>query len=391
MAKTMEARIRRDIEKAGWKFKINDLNETIFARKGDGPWVEMSEAVEARVRLDMRDDGYGGREKPGLGAMRDTVIVMADDARYNPILEWLDSLGGQYAPNSQQTPYLIPQFARYFTNPDKMLGTWLFKWLVGAIAKIFSGERNPMWVIVGPQTIGKSYVIKWLCAIGEDYFNRTELAYTGKDKLIEMSEMLLMEIEELDATTARATVGTLKAIITKDFIRVRPPYGKRPVRKNVPVSFAGTVNYNEAGFLNDPSGLTRFLTNEITAIDWAYTDMSAASLWAEALWFYRNVPNCWRLTRDEVNKQRELNEQFEQISPMLDFIEAYFDVTGKEEDFTAAHQIRGIAINKGYRVSNEKAFDMELGAAMTRLGLRRTRQRVDGRFLRGYSGIRIGG
>jgi predicted P-loop ATPase len=363
-------------------FRINDLDESLEVKINGLGWQRINDTLEAIIKTDLREIGYGTRKKPSLSAAKDAYTKFAHVQRYNPIKEYFLSLDGKYEPSSVGA-YYCHSLTRYFTNPDGQFESWLFKWMVGVIAKVFDGQRNPMLVLVAPQRIGKSFFAGWICPI-KDKFIKSSINPDSKDANLRLADVLIWEAEELGATTRRSDIESLKAFITKPFIYERPPYGKHPIFKPANASFIGTVNYDGAGFLNDPTGSTRFLSCEIEKIDYSYTEMDVNDLWAEAYWYYKNIPSSWELTEQEQTRQAEINEKFETVSALADVLETYFELTGDLEDFMTTQEIRDRA-GLHYRVTTEQAFYNELGRVLKKLGCEKdlaTRPR-------GWRGIKV--
>jgi predicted P-loop ATPase len=375
--------IVNDLKKLGVDFRINDLDEALEIKLNE-EWQRINDTLEAVVRTNAREIGYGSKKKPSLSAMKDAYTKLAHQQRYNPIKDYFNSLEG-YAPSSQG-PYVIPALATYFKNPDGQFHEWLFKWMVGAIAKIYQGQRNAMLVLVAPQQIGKSFFCGWICPLA-DRFLKAQINPDSKDSHLRLADTMIWEVEELGATTRRADVEALKAFITKPFIYERPPYGRHPIHKPANASFVGTVNYDGAGFLNDPTGSTRFLSCEIEEIDFKYSEINPDKLWAEALWYYRNVPKSWELTQEQREKQTRINERFETTSALADVVETYLHITDDETDFMPTQEIRNV-VCLHYRIINEQTFYNELGRVLNKLGLKSGRQSHAMGGKRGWFGLK---
>jgi predicted P-loop ATPase len=358
--------ILNDLKVIKSDFRINDLDETLELNFNGSGWQRINDTLEAIVKTELREIGYGGRKKPGLSAVHDAYLKLAHEQRYNPIKDYFLSLEGRKYKPMTEGAYYIHHMARFFTNPDGQFETWFFKWAVGCVVKVFNGERNPMLVLVGPQRSGKSYFSGWLCPL-KDRFLKSSINPDSKDSNLRLADIFIWEVEELGATTRRADIEQLKAFITKPFIYERPPYGKHPIHKQANANFIGTVNYDGAGFLNDPTGSTRFLSCEIEKIDWNYTQINIDDIWAEAYWYFKNVPGSWELTEQEKARQAEVNEKFETVSALADVIETHFDVTGDLEDFMTSQDIRTTA-GLYYRIMNEQAFYNEMGRVLKKLG-----------------------
>lgn len=374
-----------DLQSLHYDFRINDLDDTLEVYTGY--WKQYDDVTEDIIRIEMRELGYGSKKsgKPGIAAMRESISKLGDAQRYNPIKRYFYDLDGKYQP--RESPYIIPSLAKYFTNPDGCFSTWLFKWMVGSIAKVFLGERNPMLVLAGNQRIGKSTFSRWLCPI-PDRFVRGSINPDNKDHTLRLATTFIWEADELGSTTKRADAEALKSFLTLNEIYERPPFKKYPIHKPVVTSFIGTANFDGTGILNDPTGTSRFLACEISHIDFAYsTHINPIDVWAEAYWYYKNIPNSWALNDDQKVKQSVINEQFEMESALADVIRSRFTITLKPDDFLTTQQIKD-GLTGFYRVFNEQGFYNELSRVLTKMGLKKDRLPYSQGNQRGWKGIR---
>lgn len=373
--------IKDDLHSIGYDFRVNDLVDMLEV-KINGEWRQMDDYTEDIIKLDMREIGYGFRSsgKPGMTAMLEGVSKLAHQQRYNPMIDYFNGLG--YKP-TEHGAYIIPTCATYFRNPDKCFGEWLLKWMIGAVAKVFTGARNPMLVLAGPQRIGKSRFAEWLCP-RPDWFVRGKIEPDNKDHRLRQAMMLIWEADELGSTTRRSDADELKSFLTLSEIYERPPFGKRPIRKPAISSFIGTANFDGSGLLNDPTGTSRFLACEIAKIDFEYCNLKVDEMWGEAVWFFKNVPHSWELTAEQEAAQTKINADFEIISALSDTVENLFCITPGTTEFMTTQAIKD-AIALHYHIGNEQSFFNELSRVLTKMGLKKDREMNGGR--RGWTGI----
>jgi len=381
--------ITEDLKALGLNFRINDLDESLEV-KTDGRWERITDTLEKIIKTDLRGIGYGGRKKPSITTAADAWTKLAHNQRYNPIKNYLLSLEGKYEPGEPGRPYVNELFSKFFDNPDGWFSRWLFRWMVGAIAKVFDQQRNPMLVLVGGQHMGKSYFARWLCPIDKNrHFVEQAINTDSKDHKLRLADRLIWEVPELGATTRRADIEALKAFITTRDIYERPPYGRYPIHKPALCSFIGSVNDDGAGFLNDPTGSTRFLACELTDIDHSYTIQPVEQLWAEAYWFYRNTERAWELLEEEQTTRDVINASFEMVSALEDCVLARFVFTGNADDRLTNEQIKD-HLAGAYTIRNENGFVRELNRIMKKHGAAKYRSTyVPGQpHLRGFYGIK---
>jgi len=363
---TLYNEIKNDLDSLGYSFRINDLDESVEVRRNNG-WERITDTLEAVLKTDLRCSGYGGRKKPSLGAAKDAWTSWANEQRYNPIQDYFLSLAGRYEPSPPE-PYINQLFAKFFVNPDGMFGPWLFRFMVGAIAKVFEGQRNPMLVLISDQHLGKSYLARWLCPIDPNrFFVEKGINPDSKDDKLKLADHFLWEVPELGATTRREDIEALKAFITTRDISERPPYGRYPIHKRAACSFIGSVNDDGAGFLNDPTGSTRFLACELTDINQSYTIHKVDDLWAEAYWFYKHSPRAWQLTDSESIRRNQINSSYEIVSALDDVVLDRFTFTGSRDDYMTTEQIKNL-ISDRYSIRNETGFLRELSRVVKRHG-----------------------
>lgn len=374
--------IKTDLNTIGYDFRVNDLVDMLEIKTEGSDWRPLDDFVEDIIKLDMREVGYGYKGKPSITAMLEGVSKMAHLQRYNPVKNYFNQL--EYKPR-EYGAYVIPTCAGYFSNPDKRFSEWLFKWMVGCVAKVFTGVRNPMLVLAGPQRIGKSRFAEWICP-KPDWFVRGKIEPDSKDHRLRQAMTLVWEADELGSTTRRSDADELKSFLTLSEIYERPPFGKHPVRKPAIVSFIGTANFDGSGLLNDPTGTSRFLACEITKIDFEYSNLKVDDLWGEAVWFYKNVPHSWELTAEQEAAQARINADFEIVSALSDTVENLFDVLPGAADFMTTQAIKD-TISLHYHIGNEQSFFNELSRVLTKMGLKKDREMNGGK--RGWAGIKI--
>jgi len=373
-------KIVADLKGLKLDFRINDLDESLEMQMG-GEWSLLDDTKLAIIQMNLEELGYGvrGKKKPPQSSAQRAWVKLADQQRYNPIREYFKGLEGQYNPvvpvgQVSPQPNAIPTFGKaYFDNPDGMFGTWLFRWMVGCIARCFEQARNPMLVLVGPQRMGKSRFAKWLCPL-EDRFREGRIEPDSKDARLRLIDTFIQEVPELGSTTRRADVEALKDHITKMHVHERMPYGRLPTLKPAVCNFIGSVNSDGAGFLNDPTGSTRFLSCQINEINFAYSnDVDPERLWAEAWYFYNNSDEAWELTTEEEGKQRDINEQFELVSALEDVADQHLIFTGDDSDYVPAIDIKQ-HLKPYYQTGNDHLFYREMAKVLHKKGCERKRE-----------------
>ncbi len=221
---TVSARIRAALTNAGYTFHMNALDN----------WVEvngerLTDELEAQIIMDARDQDV----RP-IEAVRSFILAEAARHRYHPIQDYLNGL-------VWDRRNYIAAVCDYLTSSDPPVdypggpaplhSVYLYRWLIGAVAKVFEQAQNMTLVLAGPQGIGKSTFARWLCSgLGDAYFLEMPIDPHDKDNDLRQMRSFIWEIAELDATTRKADMSALKSFITR---QTALQYG-RPMDATIP-------------------------------------------------------------------------------------------------------------------------------------------------------------
>jgi predicted P-loop ATPase len=200
------------------------------------------------------------------------------------------------------------------------------------------------------QNSGKTTFLNWLCPPDlKDYI--TENIGTDKDSLIALGENFIINMDEL-ATFNRTEINALKSMLSKAYIKVRHPFGKKAMLTSRRANFVGSTN--KATFLNDETGSVRWLCFELESINWNYNkDINIDDVWAQAYELY-NSDFPFELTPSEIEENELENKKHHILSFEVDFIQRNFIPGTKNENdgfFTSTdflkqiHEKLGISFN----------------------------------------------
>ena len=368
----VSTRIRTALTAAGYTFRLNELDS----------WVEvnderLTDEIEAEIIMAARDADVRPME-----AVRPFIISEARRNPHHPIRDYLNSLvwdGGEHI--DALCSYLTsndPKVAYPGDGPDDALPlhqVYLYRWLIGAVAKVFEQAQNMALVLAGPQNIGKSTLARWLCSgLGDGYFLEMPIDPHDKDNDLRQMRTFIWEIAELDATTRKADMSALKAFITRQAATVRKSYGRYDTTRPTVASFIGTVNKGE-GFLSDATGNRRFLVTTITAIDHRYiSTINVNQLWAQAVALYRRGEP-WRLQANEQQAQADANAEHEFDTPLEGWLTSHFELCSEPDYYLSSAEIID-HLRKFYDIrlsGNERGQAMEISRVCQRLGVDRRR------------------
>lgn len=357
----------------GYKFRLNVLTDRIEVN-GE----PMTDTEWAKIRSLCRDRDYRNANQ-----VMDAVTMEAAEHAFHPIVEYLQGLQGWDGTNH------IERFASYFIDQDGVFPFLFPKWMIGAVAKVIErGQaQNPMLVLDGKQNLGKSELVKWLCApeLQKKYFFEGAINPDNKDDHIKLMNIWIWEATELGMTVRKADREALKAFITLRQVTARKPYGREPIVKPALSSFIGTIN-NEGGFLTDPTGHRRFRPCHLLHINWDYAiDFYQSDLWAEAYARYL-MGETYKLTEDELNLLQPIRERYTLIDPMEELLLKYFyvDPYDNKNWMSSMDILNHLSLMNVLPNATSRANTMALSTAANKLGLTKIRNNQQ----QGYNGIR---
>ena len=220
------------------------------------------------------------------GDVRHAVRTVAQENPDHPVRRYLTSMVWDGKPRldrwlfdylgAEDTPYVLAVGPRF---------------LISAVARILKPgcKVDHMLILEGPQGAEKSSALQ---ALGEPWFTDQLSRLGTKDSSMEVIGTWLIEIAELDAMT-RAGNSAIKAFVSRQADRFRPPYGRQVYHYPRQCVFCGTINPDGNGYLKDPTGARRFWPVECGIINLNSLRRDRDQLWAEAVVRYEKGQKWW--------------------------------------------------------------------------------------------------
>ena len=184
---------------------------------------------------------------------RDAMLFAAMGNGYHPIREYFDAL---LADDDIKPADIDTLATTYLGTSDPLYDAMLAGMVVGAVQRV----RNPgsqmdyCLTLKGEQGERKSTWLETLCG-HQDWYCSTQ-QQQDKDLMMVIGTTLMIELAELEQTTAGREAGRLKALMTDKVCRYRKPYGKGLSKEPRGSIFVASVNTTD--FLRDPTGNRRF-------------------------------------------------------------------------------------------------------------------------------------
>jgi putative DNA primase/helicase len=232
------------------------------------------------------------------------VHAISREHSFHPIRDYLDS--GKWDGIPRIDRWLTTYFGVEESDYSRAVGA---KFLIGAVARIYRpGVKNDTCPILeGPQGTWKSTGLRTL--VGPEFFTDDIAELGSKDSVMQTRGVWLIELGELDAMT-RGDLSRVKAFMSRQVDRIRPPYGKRVIEVPRGCIFAGTVNKDT--YLRDETGGRRFWPVKCGAIKIPELARDRDQLWAEARERFRANCTWWFDTQElETCAAQEVQARYE--------------------------------------------------------------------------------
>lgn len=224
--------------------------------------------------------------------VRNAVSHIAFEDRRHCVREWLNGLPPW--DGEERLAKLLPVgFATDDNEYTRRVGQ---NWLVAMVARVQDApvKVDFMPVFYGKQGPAKTWALK-IIASPEWYDDITDKA-DGKDFLMKLQGKWLLEIAEMHSiVSSRHDMAAVKALMTREVDRFRPPYGHEVEEYPRQMAFAGTTNLDD--WHTDPTGGRRFNPVKCRGrldLDWIRSNRD--QLFAEAMvkkaagWEWWEVP-----------------------------------------------------------------------------------------------------
>jgi predicted P-loop ATPase len=268
------------------------------------------------------------RHRMSAGRIGQNLLALADRTPVDPMARWIDSKpwdGQDRLPELYAT--VVPQDG----YPTDFRDTLLRKWTLSIVAATFKkrGFRaRGALTLQGDQGIGKT---SWFKRLVSDERLRDQAVKLGhawdggsKDARLAAIRHRIVELGELEGSFRREIAG-LKAFLTEDYDKIRPPYGR--VEAEYPRRTIFGASVNESDFLLDATGNSRFWTIAVERIDYEH-EIDMQQTFAQLKKDFEAGAK-WHLDADEERQLQEVNQQHRHYGAIGEKIKASLDLSRK--------------------------------------------------------------
>jgi putative DNA primase/helicase len=254
---------------------------------------------------------------------------------------------------------------------------------VGIVTRIMEpgSKFDTMVVLEGRQNLGKSTLLRVIALKDEWFSDSLPHDLSSKDARLHLRGKLIVEMPEISQVN-RSTIETIKAYLSAQSDRLRPPWGRHEITHQRQCVFVGTTN--ERNYLKDHTGNRRFLPVSCDRIDLALARNIREQLYAEALFEYQKgtrpvLSAALEAVAERQQRERMIDDVW--AKPVRGYIRELRSAAaraGKAEVVVAIGDVLSEALRME-RGHQDRAAETRVGSILARLGAEKKRRRIDGR------------
>lgn len=227
--------------------------------------------------------------------VKEAMMLVADTDHRHCVRQWVGALP-QWDGHGRLERLMSDGFKCELSDYTKRLGQ---NWLVAMIARVVEPgcKVDFMPVFYGEQGEQKTKALQVL--VGEDWYDDVTEKSDNKDFLMKLRGKWLIEIAEMHSiASSRSEQAHVKAMLTRQEDRFRPPYGEVLEAFKRQMVFAGTTNRDD--WHTDDTGGRRYAPVKcLGRIDLDWIRSSREQLFAEAMELYRDGWAWWELPAEQ--------------------------------------------------------------------------------------------
>ena len=314
--------LRQSFLSKRWKFRYNVVlgrNEFCFSNSNE---YRLMTEYDFNSILRLLAEEELTTPATGLKKLLESSFVL----KYNPFHDYLNGLDAW----DEETDYIDLLASTITTTNDEFWHKTFKVWLIAMVGSLLEDNviNHTFLVFTGKQGVGKTTWLNNLVpATLKNYYFTGAIDPKNKDSLIQLSENMLINIDELQGLKS-SDIHALKALITAKEVKIRRPYAVNHESLPHRASFVGSVNSRE--FLSDVTGNRRFLCFEVLSIEYNH-GIPLDKVYAQAASLFRSGFQYW-FDKEDVEFLNQNNEDF-RIRPMEEeLLLKYFDPCTEDDE-----------------------------------------------------------
>ncbi|KQZ19466.1 hypothetical protein ASD50_08335 [Mesorhizobium sp. Root552] len=255
----------------------------------------------------------------------DAMLAVARQSIISPVRHYLEDL--HWDGSRRLDTWLVDYCGAEDTAYTRAVGR---RWMLSAVARALKPgcKADYCMILEGEQGIGKSTLLRRLAS--SEWFHDGLRDMTSKDASMALRGRWIVELPELSAMR-RSDVEAVKAFLSRNEERYRPPYDRAEVSEPRRCVFAGTTNRTD--YLLDDTGARRFWPVRVTRADTDSVANDRDQLWAEAVVAYRAEEPWWPsddMAREAAQVAATRTEDDPWTGPILNYVEKRDEVGSQE-------------------------------------------------------------
>jgi predicted P-loop ATPase len=327
------------------------------------PWLStVGTTVSDRDLIRIKDYlSKGFRLETTTEKILECLVLLADKNPFHPVKEYIEGL--EWDGKERLADWLFTYMKA--EGPKEYVQAVGAKTLVAMVKRIYEpgSKFDHVLILEGKQGAGKSTAARILA---EPWFSDAHINISDKDAVMNMQGVWAFELGELQAMS-RQEVNAVKEFVTRQIDKIRPPYGRLPIKFPRQCVFIGTTNNRE--YLRDKTGNRRFWPVKVGKLNRKKLARDRDQLIAEAVeWWrlgepiYLDEPRIEKMAMAEQNLRLEHDE-------LEDIVKEFLE--DKNQPFKKRFRISdllqdGPPVFQGLR--NDRATQMRIGQILHSLG-----------------------
>lgn len=385
-------RNKRQIEKteqyleANYTFRRNLVSIDIEYKhkESKGPYLSFDDVAINNLWREFQHKGVPYSKQKAVDLIKSDF-----SPKYDPFVEYFTSLSPYHPKEGDHIKKLLSYITvNTKTGKQEDFEKHFTKHLIRTVRCAIDQDyfnKHAFILVQEKQHAGKSTFLRYLCPPALQRYYTEELT-VDKDGLITLCENFIINMDEL-AVMNKAEINHLKTLISKLWVKVRPPFEKKAQATSRRASFVGSTNDRQ--FLTDSTGSVRWICFEIEEINFDYTCVDINRIWAQAYWMLNQGVE-HNITKEEVIDNEARNFEFKVTSVEKEMLIKYFEPAQREDLNNELGEVKFMTsvdfINFIGKVTgtNTKISPIQIGKALNELGFERS-QKFQGKFqVKGY-------